>query len=111
MPLFRCLNCSREFDAARPSCSACGLDPATNPRHTDLFVPLLLHHFDPPTNVPGIGKGHAACDPAIKCGRPGMMFTGEPGAVNCPKCKATEAFVAANGLSTGAVPLGVSRKQ
>ena len=110
MPLFRCLNCMNEFTAEKPSCADCELDPAKDKRHAEFFLPLLIHHFDPPTKVEGIGKGHAACDSRIKVGRiykPKCMFTGETSAVNCPACKATDEFKKAEGSSPGMIAIPV----
>ena len=92
MPLFRCTVCRRDFEGDRAKCDPCGIDPLLNPRHADRVIPLVTVHLDPPSHVPGIGLGHAACDPAVKTGRPGEAFTGEKSAVNCPRCKASEAF-------------------
>lgn len=92
MPLFRCLNCTKDFEADRPACAGCGVDPETNPRHANVVVRLETIHYDAPTHVPGIGVGHAACDPAVKVGRGKVMASGEASAVNCPACKRTEAF-------------------
>lgn len=101
MPLFRCTACQGEFEAARPACAACGLDPEADPRDKGAVVSLVTVHFDAPGRRPGVGVGHAACDPRLKVGRPRCAFSGEPSAVNCPKCKATEAFAAAGGDSAG----------
>ncbi len=92
MKLFRCYNCKREFEAAAPACTPCGIDPVAHPRDAGIVVPLVLHHFDPPGRRPGVGLNHAACDPKIKAGTRGLAFTGEAEHVNCPKCKLTEAY-------------------
>ena len=107
MPLYKCYQCGKVFDAAKPVCEACGIDAEADVRDTDVVQELKLHHFDPPSRRAGRGLGYAACDPKIKVGAPKCMFTGEPDAVNCPKCKATEVYVAANGVSNGAVAMKV----
>ncbi len=111
MPLFRCLECRAKFEAAAPGCAACGIDPAARREDEGVVVQLVVTHFDPPTKRAGRGKGHAACDPKVKVGRPGLAFTGEPDAVNCPACKAGAEFMAAGGVSNGAVPLRVGPKK
>lgn len=93
MGLYRCMQCRAEFDARAPVCVPCGIDPAKNPRHTDLVLPLVLHHYDPPTSVEGIGTNRAACNRALRVGAPKCAFTGDKNAVNCPKCKLTKEFL------------------
>lgn len=108
--LYRCLVCTREFEADKPACEACGIDPATDPRNKDVIVPLVTHHFDPPSKVPGRGLGHAACNPRLRIGTPKCAFTGEPESVNCAACKASAQFLAADGLSAGAVEIPLTPK-
>ena len=95
MALFRCLNCTnakglpgREFEAGKPECPIC---------HADLgaIVELEIIHYDPPSGKPGRGLRRAACDPTIKIGHAGpkgCMFSGEPSAVTCRACMATDVF-------------------
>jgi hypothetical protein len=109
MPLFRCLECRKEFEAALPACTACGIDPAADPRDADLVVPLVTVHFDPPTRRTGRGCGHAACDPKLKVGA-GAAFSGEPRAVNCAACKASAPFVASGGVANSFVNLPLTPK-
>ena len=96
MPLFRCLNCKKEFEAIQPACVDCGIDPTTHPRHKDMVVPLVTIHFDPPSGVPGIGKGFAACNPKLRVGMPNCGFSGEKNGekiiITCPKCLASELY-------------------
>lgn len=101
MPVFRCLNCKNEIEALSPSCAACELDPAKNPGDADYFAKVETMHFDPPTKVAGRGKNFAACNPKLKVGAAGHRFTGDPEVVNCAACKASEAFLAANGETNG----------
>lgn len=101
LKLWRCLQCKAEFEAAKPACAACGIDPAADPRDADLITELTLIHFDPPGKRPGRGAGHAACNSGLKTGHPRCQFSGEPTAVNCAKCKASEVYTAADGLSDG----------
>lgn len=93
MPLFRCLECNTDFEAAKPACAACGIDPEQHPRDAGVVVPLIPIHFDAPGRRAGVGVGYAACDPKLKVGRPKCGFTGERDAVNCAKCKLTDAFL------------------
>lgn len=105
MGLFRCLHCGREFEAKAPACEACGLDPRKDPRDAALVLELTVVHLDPPAAIRGRGRGVAACDPKKRVGG-GAMFSGEPGAVNCPGCRASaewQALDAAGG--PGAVPV------
>ncbi len=110
MPLYRCLECQREFEAAKPACAECGIDPATNPGDAGAVVPLVLIHFDPPTKRAGRGLGYAACDARVKVGAPKCGFSGHPKAVNCPRCKATEAFLAAGEDGSGLVDAVAERR-
>ncbi len=103
LKLYRCLNCKREFEADKPACEPCGLDPAKNPRDAQYVAELTVVHFDPPTKVVGRGKNYAACDPRLKIGRPDTQFTGEPTAVTCKACKAVAEYRAAE---TGETPVG-----
>jgi len=93
--LHRCLNprCEvTEFTAADPVCPGCG---AENP----LVVRLPVIHFDPPSPFAGKGLGHRACDPTTPISR--GRGTGEPAVVNCPACRATDAFRAVPAAGTG----------
>lgn len=99
MGLYRCTHCTppRTFEADRPVCEVCNLDPKKNPRHAGFIDALLIIHFDPPSNVRGIGLNAAACNPKKKVGQLGSgptaeRLTGEKAAVTCPACKATAAF-------------------
>lgn len=108
MKLYRCLNCSAEFEADRPACAKCDIDPAKDPRDKDIVVPLVLIHFDPPGKRVGQGAGHAACDPKIRVGSPKCAFSGEPTAVNCAACKATAVYIAQDGDSYGSLAMPLS---
>ncbi len=111
MPLYRCLSCGGQFEAAKPACAVCGIDPAADPRDGEAIVELVLHHFDPPSKRPGRGLGCAACNPKIRVGVPKCAFTGEPEHVNCAACRATAAYAAANGASNGAAALTPSARR
>ncbi|VTT96562.1 unnamed protein product [Gemmataceae bacterium] len=88
--LFRCTSCEDpvtrrpgvEFEAAGPTCPACG----------DAAVELETIHFDPPSGRPGKGLNRAACDPALRIGRPRLVMSGLVAAVTCRACKATEVW-------------------
>lgn len=92
MPRFRCAQCKGEFVAAKPACEKCGLDPEKDARHAAFFLDLVTIHFDPPTHVPGLGNGHAACNPTLRTGSNGDAWTGEKQVVNCEACKASDEF-------------------
>lgn len=93
MALFRCNLCKREFEAAKPACANCELDPAKDPRDAELLVELKTIHFDAPTRIPGRGVGFAACDSKKRTGVGSDQFSGEKTSVNCPKCKASAAYL------------------
>lgn len=92
MPRYRCGQCRREFEAAKPSCEACGLLPDRDKRHATLFQELTTIHFDPPSHVPGMGKGFAACNQKLMTGSNGDAWTGDKAVVNCEKCQSTDLF-------------------
>jgi hypothetical protein len=91
MPTFRCFSCVKDFEATPakgkavecPECGASG----------DLYVsPVFPVHYDQPTKIRGRGRNVAACNPTIKVGVPGHVFTSEPDQVTCEACKATPAY-------------------
>lgn len=94
MPRYRCGQCRGEFVAQRPSCAKCGLDPSQDKRHAALFQEMTTIHYDPPSHVPGMGLGHAACNQKLKTGSNGDAWTGEKPVVNCEQCKASDLFLA-----------------
>lgn len=109
MGLYRCNHCQppRTFEADRPVCEACGLDPKKDARHGRFIDQLLVIHYDPPTAIRGIGQNVAACNPKLRVGGQGVgptaeRFTGEKTAVTCEKCKQTAAY---QGETKGAAPL------
>lgn len=93
MGLYRCEHCGKTFEADRPACKPCRIDPVADPRHAKYLTPLLTIHFDPPTHLDGLGRGHLACNPAAKVA--GNRATGEPSVVNCAACRATAEWKAA----------------
>lgn len=102
MRLWRCYNqkCSdsphkpgHDFSADGPKCDRCGTD-GTLPKFAHLIVPLKIVHFDPPSHVDDIGLGFIACQPTEPIGK--YRATGDPGSVNCPACRVTEAWEKAN---------------
>lgn len=92
MAKFRCTVCKGEFVADKPKCDKCGLDPATNKRHAELFHELCVIHYDAPTHAPGIGVGYAACKPSLRVGATKDSFTCVKDVVNCEACKSSESF-------------------
>ncbi len=105
MQLLRCQNenCSTDKhgrlifdfqveDHEPPVCPTCGTDMRERP---EFIVRRKLMHYDPPhARLKGRGKNEAAC------GRTGWEsddrtgYTGDPGAVTCDRCKATEVWAA-----------------
>ena len=96
MSLFKCYNCpgpggapGHDFEAEKPVCPKCTLDGD----HADgagVVVRRETVHFQPMHKVlRARGSGVRACD-----GRPAAntYSSPEPAAVNCPACRATEAF-------------------
>lgn len=80
-----------DFASEDGTCPKCGAGPNhPNPRVRGLVFRLELVHFDPPSEFPGVGLNHAACDPKKPIGT--TRGTGDPGAVTCPVCKETLAF-------------------
>lgn len=77
-----------DFTADVPVCPKCKVD-ARQPRFSHLIVPLVIIHFDPPSQVPGYGVGELACDGKPSAGR---MATGDPEVVNCPACRQTDVW-------------------
>jgi hypothetical protein len=96
MALYRCTNCGRDFENDRPACAQCDIDPAKDPRLGRFIIRLEIVHFDPPTRFPGMGQGHAACNPLLKVGKQIAHATGDPSCVNCTRCRETEAWKTAN---------------
>lgn len=91
MSLFRCSNCGKTFEAKRPACAACGIDPAKDPRAAGIVHRLETIHYDPPHDViRHRGKGHLACDPKKPVA--GNRATGEPSVVNCARCRETDSW-------------------
>ena len=109
---YRCYNCDgpkglpgRDFEAAAPTCPACGVD-GTVPRFAGLVAALEVVHFDAPSVVRNVGVGYRACDPAKRLPAgdgmdAGPRFSGHPAAVTCPGCKASAAFLEATADSEG----------
>lgn len=96
MNLYRCHHCGAEFEADRPRCEPCGIDPQKDPRTARFIQKLETVHFDPPSKFRGLGQGHAACNPALKVGLQATHATGEPAAVTCRRCQATDTWKAAD---------------
>lgn len=79
-----------DFMAVDPVCDKCGID-RRDPRFTQIITPVVVVHYDPPSPVDGVGQRTLACT-----GKPiaGFRATGDPEAVNCPACQASEAWQA-----------------
>ena len=87
---------------AEPPCPKCGV-AYTDPRK--IVRRLVMIHFDPPSDVPGFGCGHRACDPKVHIAigggpngdqdwlpNPYHAGTGDPMRVTCPACRASDAW-------------------
>ena len=91
------------FLAEKPTCPQC-LKSMDDPKFGRMIIRQPFIHFDPPSEIEGIGEGHRACD-SDKCIQaettPGGMpnpwhaGTGNVTVVNCPACMATDAYKAA----------------
>jgi len=79
-----------------PTCQLSNLDP----RHGGNVVSVVCVHFEPPRTKDTHGRegcGHIACDTGVRvqAHRPKgqeLYASGEPLAVNCPKCKESKAY-------------------
>ena len=120
--LFRCLKpkCqAREqgrFWGEEWKCPQCGLTDK-DPRLGQYLVRLCIIHFDPPTDIPGVGLNVRACDKgkpiqAIQWenGTPSPWNggTGSPSAVTCDKCMNTPEYIRAKKAIDDEEPVGVS---
>lgn len=106
--LFKCYACPEhagkgfDFQAKEAVCPKCGND-GTDPtnRLAHMIVPQVVMHYIPPVRSGAmIGKGYIACTKKRIGG--GMRATGETAVANCPACRASEEFKAAD--SVNAVP-------
>lgn len=72
-----------------PTCPKCGASGSLARR---VIAMLIVKHFEPnhPT-IRGKGTGEIACDPGKPRGHK-IRCTNEPRIVNCPACKASEAY-------------------
>lgn len=103
MKLFKCHRCKQDdgrFYKDAPVCPRCSLS-ADDEKMGRLIQRLVLTHFDPPTDVPGIGINVRACEPtksiladdrAGGIPNPWHAGTGDVTVVNCPACMASEAY-------------------
>lgn len=89
-------------DPAKAACPHCGTS-ITDKRFGSLIQRRVQIHFDPPSGIPGYGKGVRACDERIPifAGQrmlrggvpsPSHAGTGSPTSVTCIACKKTLAF-------------------
>lgn len=103
MQLLRCQNeaCSKDphgrlifdftlEDDQPPVCPSCETDMRERP---EIVVRRKLIHYDPPhLKIKGRGQSKAACGAAGWESSDRVGFTGEPGSVSCPQCRATEVW-------------------
>lgn len=102
MPLWRCTNprCSVgrrrpefNFESGASRCPKCGASWA-DPETKDLIQRLVTIHYDPPHPIrEGRGKNHLACDPSRPSTGPNVVSSGDPVAVNCPRCRQTQVYL------------------
>ena len=112
--LFRCMNpkCQAlnlamgrfwaEASETNPAvCPQCKIVGKANTKFGHLIVRLTIVHFDPPSEIPGIGLNVRACDQdkiiQVSEGGNGIpnhyhVGSGSVRAVNCPACQASEAY-------------------
>jgi hypothetical protein len=105
--LFRCNNpkCQAvnkgKFQSEKPECPQCKIG-ADHPKFGSLILRLVMVHYDPPSEMPGISQWVRACDKsksiAVQDGggvpNPWHAGTGLIQAVTCPECMATAEFKA-----------------
>lgn len=99
MKPYRCQNeaCSTDdhgrlifdFWAEQPVCPKCGADGREG-KFRHIVIALSLVHFDPPSQVRGVGQRTKACDSLHYAN--GQVATGNPNSVTCPVCKATDVY-------------------
>jgi hypothetical protein len=104
---YRCTNCQAigtdangfEFETEAPTapktgvvCPKCSCD-SNHPRQRQLITEVVIFHFDPPTNVVGVGRNTIACQPTISITQQGIRATGDYRIVSCDKCKETKEYV------------------
>lgn len=92
---YNCLNSKgvpgRQFMAASPVCPTCGADRVNDPKAATIILDAKLIHFEAPHAILSErGCGRLACGLQMT----NRMFSGDPDAVNCPKCKASPEWAA-----------------
>jgi hypothetical protein len=103
MKLLRCYACLNEkgipgfdFEADDRVCPRCNID-GKNPRFEQFIVTREVVHFDAPVDHPMLkyemGVGFAACNEKISIATSNnVRFSGDPRAVNCPRCRETDIY-------------------
>lgn len=99
MKRYKCWNClddrnmpGREFEADKPVCPTCGLDPVKHPEGKGLLVEIKPCHFVPPHPViKSRGTGKRACD-GKPVGTASQPCTAEPPVVTCRACQQSDEF-------------------
>lgn len=103
MSRYRCTNpvCKgASWQGEEPVCPECKLDGRL-PRFTRFVKVVKTVHWDPPSPVPGVGKGYFACDPETAIfGDRETAATGDSTVVNCAACRASLAFTEHAALQT-----------
>ncbi len=91
---YNCLNAKgtpgRQFIAAQPICPTCGADRVNDPKAKHVILDGKLIHFEGPhAIIREKGCGKLACGLQMA----NRQFSGDPDAVNCPKCKASPEWI------------------
>lgn len=90
------------FNSEQGICPQCGLNEKC-PKFGRMIHRLVMIHYDPPTEFPGVGHNHRACDPtkAIQAQEwqggipnPWNIGTGDVMSVTCDACKQTPEYKA-----------------
>ena len=87
------------FLAEKPTCPQC-LKSMDDPKFGRMIIRQPFIHFDPPSEIEGIGEGHRACDHDKGIGaemvngqpNPWHAGTGVATIVNCPACMTTDEY-------------------
>lgn len=79
-----------DFTADDPVCPKCKTNGETT-EGKDIVIARMVLHFEPPSDLPGVGSRIVACSGLPTPTTP-VRCTGEPHQVNCPACRATEAW-------------------
>ena len=99
--LFRCVNpdCPARLEPLLQPFEFWEDDPICPECCETKTVKLTVIHFDPPIGETKCGSGFVACDREFPVGACGSQATAVAAVVNCPACKKTELWQAADALA------------